>query len=281
MKTVPKQANDPILSEYWAKYCQATGEIHRLEHHLADVGAVMETLLEIPSIRQSAAKAGQLAELNPAVAARLCVFAALHDIGKANLWFQAKATRRSSTASHTKDMMQLLNGQDIDNQERLMQAVPWLNDAMADWDANDGGTVCGLIIAMLSHHGKPEQLHNRHQSRSNHWEDRQSSHRQQPFEKMREIAAQIEHWFPAAFRQDGTVLPSNPEFQHYFLGLLMLADWIGSDTRWFPFQSEPDPRVHRNRPTQGQGRGGNHRDGHPGTTSSSSPCYFGNDRRQT
>ena len=242
MNTVPKQANYQIISEYWAKYCQATGEIHRLECHLADVGAVMETLLEIPSIRRSAAKAGQLAELNPAVAARLCVFAALHDIGKANLWFQAKATRRSSTASHTKDMMQLLNGTDIDNQERLMQAVPWLNEAMAQWDQNDGGTVCGLIIAMLSHHGKPEQLHNGHQSRSGHWEDRQSSDKQQPFEKMREIALQIEQWFPAAFRQDGTLLPSNPEFQHYFLGLLMLADWVGSDTRWFPFQSEPDPK---------------------------------------
>jgi len=240
MTRVPQQARNQILSEYWAKYDQSTGEIHRLEHHLADVGAVMETLLAIPSIRRSTAKAARLPELQPVNAARLCVFAALHDIGKANLWFQAKATRRSSTASHTKDMMQLLNGQDMDNQERLMQAIPWLNDAMAQWDQNDGGTVCGLIIAMLSHHGKPEQLHNGHQPHPSHWEDQRSNRKQEPFSKIREIAAQIKVWFPTAFDEDGLTLPYNPEFQHHFLGLLMLADWIGSDTRWFPFQSHPD-----------------------------------------
>ena len=80
----------------------------------------METLINIPSIRQSAAKAGQTAGLNPAIAARLCGFAALHGIGEAILWFRTKALLQYSTASDTKDMMQLLIAQDIDNQERLM-----------------------------------------------------------------------------------------------------------------------------------------------------------------
>ena len=114
----------------------------------------------------------------------MCVFAALHDIGKTNLQFQAKANpalRRGPTASHTKDMMQLLNGKDIENQERFMEAIPWLKDAMSQWDQNDGNTVCGLIIAMLSHHGKPEQLHNGHEPRYNHWQDIQTNGRAQPF----------------------------------------------------------------------------------------------------
>ncbi|MCY4366213.1 MAG: CRISPR-associated helicase Cas3' [Chloroflexi bacterium] len=244
MTMLSTNVNDQIRREYWAKYCQATGEIHRLEHHLADVGAVMETLLEIPSIKQAAATAGYLAELDPVIAARMCVFAALHDIGKTNLRFQAKANPSRGdgpTASHTKDIMQLLNGQDIDNQERLMEAVPWLTDAMAHWDRNEGGTVCGLIIAMLSHHGQPEQLHNGHQPRSSHWVDQLADFRQQPFDKIHEIASQVKQWFPKAFSQSGNRLPANPEFQHYFLGLLMLADWVGSDIRWFPFQTEPDP----------------------------------------
>ena len=239
MTSDPRQAIPQTHGEYWAKYSEDTEEIHRLEHHLADVGAVMETLLELPGVRRSAAKAGGLSELDPTTSARMCVFAALHDIGKANLGFQAKATRWSPV-SHTKDMMQLLNGGDLENQERFMQAIPWLNDAMAHWDRNDGGTVCGMIIAMLSHHGKPECLFNERQPRPRHWVDRQSGLRQQPFEKMREIAEAITHWFPDAFRTDGPILPQNPEFQHHFLGLLMLADWIGSDTRWFPFQPNPD-----------------------------------------
>ena len=230
--------------EYWAKYDKDTGHIHRLEHHLADVGAVMEALLEIPSIRHATAAAGNLTELDPTNAARLCVFAALHDIGKTNLHFQAKtdpARHRGQTASHTRDMMQLLNGEDMENQQCLMEAIPWLNDAMQQWDRTDGDVMCGMIIAMLSHHGKPEKLRNERLARSNHWHDPQSSQRQQPFDKIKQIALQIRDWFPEAFCQNGTTLPSNPEFQHHFLGILMLADWVGSDTRWFQFQPKPDP----------------------------------------
>ena len=227
--------------DYWAKYDQDTGRIHRLDHHLADVGAVMKTLLEIPSIGRATANAGELSELDPANASRLAVFAALHDIGKANLQFQVKRTQKRG-ASHTKDMMQLLNGQDNENQERFMEAIPWLNNAMTQWDRSNGDTVCGLIIAMLSHHSKPERLHNGHLAHSNHWQDPHAGRRPQPFDKIREIALQIKEWFPEAFRQDAPPLPTNPEFQHHFLGLLILADWIGSDTRWFPFQPEPDPQ---------------------------------------
>ena len=136
--------------------------------------------------------------------------------------------------------MQLLNGNDSENQKRFMDAIPWLNDAMELWDQNSGNTVCSFIIAMLSHHGKPEKLNNGHAPRTDHWHDDQPNGRPQPFDKIREIAFQIQDWFPEAFQQEGTTLPNNPEFQHHFLGLLMLADWIGSDTRWFPFQPEPD-----------------------------------------
>ena len=34
-------------------------------------------------------------------------------------------------------------------------------------------------------------------------------------------------------------MPSKPEFQHHFLGLCTLADWIGSNEEWFPFCGEP------------------------------------------
>lgn len=234
------EATQEAIRDYWAKYDPETGDIHRLEHHLADVGAVMKLLLSIPSIRRATANVGRIDDLDPTTAARLGVFAALHDIGKTNLSFQGKRYNRWG-ASHTKDMMQLLNSEDIINQERFVESMQWLNEALANWDLNDGETVCGMLLAMLSHHGKPEKLNNGHHTRSEHWHDPQDR-QGQPFDKVREIAIKIKEWFPDAFIPDAVPLPSNPEFQHHFLGLLMLADWIGSDRRWFTYQPSPDPR---------------------------------------
>ena len=39
----------------------------------------------------------------------------------------------------------------------------------------------------------------------------------------------------------GARIPSIAAFQHAFCGLLMLADWIGSDERGFPFREPDDP----------------------------------------
>lgn len=244
-----EQESTSSRREYWAKYCQETGRIHRLEHHLADVGAVMKTLLQLPSIRRATANAGNLPDLVRSDTDRLCVFAALHDTGKVNLAFQAKSKprgHRGDTASHTQDMMQLLNGRDSENQQNLMIAVGWLEEAMNTWDTNDGDTVCGLIIATLSHHGKPENLQNGNDARPEHWHDPAGEYEVTPFEKIQEIARSVKEWFPDAFDKASRRLPSNPEFQHQFLGLLTLADWIGSDTRWFKFKKEPDREYYRN-----------------------------------
>ena len=47
-------------------------------------------------------------------------------------------------------------------------------------------------------------------------------------------------WFPTAFAKSGQPLPSEPAFQHHFLGFCNLADWLGSDERWFPFLDRPN-----------------------------------------
>jgi CRISPR-associated endonuclease/helicase Cas3 len=44
----------------------------------------------------------------------------------------------------------------------------------------------------------------------------------------------LDAWFADAFR-DAPPLPAAPGFQHALAGLLMLADWLGSDTTFFPF----------------------------------------------
>ena len=74
---------------HWAKSDRETpGRIHLLEHHLADVGACFEELLRQPTIRQRLARTGGGDDIDSGTAARLCVLAALHDIGKVNMGFQ-------------------------------------------------------------------------------------------------------------------------------------------------------------------------------------------------
>ena len=68
---------------FWAKSDRADpGRIHLLEHHLADVGACFEALLGQSVIRRRLAHTAGWGDVDPTTAARLCVFAALHDIGR-------------------------------------------------------------------------------------------------------------------------------------------------------------------------------------------------------
>ena len=57
---------------------------------------------------------------------------------------------------------------------------------------------------------------------------------------VRRIGNLARQWFPAAFVSKAPPLPYAPAFQHQFLGLCSLADWIGSNDAWFPFRADPD-----------------------------------------
>jgi CRISPR-associated endonuclease/helicase Cas3 len=60
---------------------------------------------------------------------------------------------------------------------------------------------------------------------------------------MRDLVKASRGWFPLAFEPGGKPLPSAPEFQHLFAGIVMLADWLGSDTRFFPYSVDNRDRM--------------------------------------
>ena len=232
---------------HWAKSEPRHGypkRIHLLEHHLADVGACFEALLDQPTIRQRLAHSGGLKGLDDTTAARLALFAALHDIGKANVGFQTRiwepqylhGNPRIYRAGHTLDLTPVLMNEDKDTARWFFDALGWWWDAIA-WDNDDGETVCALFIAALSHHGLPLQLDGRRQPNPRVW---------RPFGELdprrcvERIGRLVHQWFPDAFDNGEMPLPSAPAFQHMFLGLCTLADWIGSNETWFPFCDEPD-----------------------------------------
>ena len=125
--------------------------------------------------------------------------------------------------------------------KRFFDCMDWWDDAVNSWDDCGGETVCALFIAALSHHGQPLQLEGGralpHNSRL--WS---SIGGLDPFAQLECLGQLARRWYPRAFERGGQPLPSRPEFQHHFLGLCTLADWIGSNSEdsWFPFCDEPD-----------------------------------------
>ena len=237
------------MRRFWAKARpygrQGPEGIHLLEHHLADVGACMEALLRQPTIGRRLASAGGRDGLDEATAARLAVFAALHDIGKVNIGFQTRVwtdadlpagRRRPVRAGHTADLTPALD------MEKDEETAKWflLNlgfDRIEYWDNDGGDTACGLFVAALSHHGRPLQLNNPYKSAMPaSW---QPYGELNPQEYTARIGKLLWEWFPDAIAPDAPSLPSAPAFQHHFLGLCNLADWIGSDEQWFPYEGEP------------------------------------------
>ena len=234
--------------QFWAKSEPRHGypkRIHLLEHHLADVGACFEALLDQPTIRQRLARSGGVDSLEGTTAARLALFAALHDIGKVNMGFQTQIwqdedfpQRRMSsvTRGHYRELAPVMLGEVPDTTDRFFGNLDWWWDATESWDDQGGETVCALFIAALSHHGQPLQLEGdlRHNSRL--WTGVGGL---DPFAQLRRIGQKAHDWFPAAWDSGDQPLPARPQFQHHFLGLCTLADWIGSNERWFPFCDEP------------------------------------------
>ncbi len=234
---------------FWAKACPyrecGPERIHLLTHHLADVGACLEVLLAQPTIRGRLAACAKQTDIDATTAARLCVLASLHDIGKVNLGFQTQiwldedfpwGRRRFRSAGHTADLTPVLNDADTETAAWFFQALGWWEEATAQWDDRGGKTVCALLIAALSHHGRPLQLEGVRQANPALWRRFEALHPQQEVER---IGDMVKGWFPKAFTKGAPPLPSAPAFQHMFLGLCNLADWLGSNTTWFPYEDRP------------------------------------------
>ena len=243
--------NDQSLPAYtqrhWAKSDRQDHQrIHLLEHHLADVAACFEALLKQPTIRKRLARSGGKDDLDEITVARLCVFAALHDIGKANVGFQAQIWRaqdlppnrkRPPRMGHVKDLVPVLEDKD-------RETADWFLDALAaaelmEWDDDGGITASGLFIAALSHHGAPLNRFAGIAANPAAWRPFGAL---DPRQCVRRIIELVRAWYPAAYAPGAPLLPSAPAFQHMFLGLCTLADWIGSDERLFAYRARPQDR---------------------------------------
>lgn len=217
--------------DLWAKLSRDSGENvigwHSLVHHSADVAAVILTLLAQPT---TVARMAQLAgrdRLDEVTLARLGALAFLHDIGKANRGFRARVDPHAPPVGHIDQVGWLTTPAARTYWNRLCDVLDL--DRLDAWFP-DGDWL--LLPPVFAHHGRP-WVCDTAGTLAHLWRPTSDS---DPIADLGAMREALDRWFPQAF-QPGPPMPAQHGFTHAFAGLLMLADWLGSDNSasFFPF----------------------------------------------
>ena len=201
---------------------------HPLAHHCMDVAAVFSRMLELPVIKNRV-KTAAGRPLKAVDCERLTALAFLHDIGKLHPGFQAKGWPeglwRGPKRGHLKEGLEFLmlayRNDKHPFHRTILQFLQW------------GDAVESLLEVMIAHHGKPVSQPS--DPTGQDWKMLPHYDWQAEAHKMDEA---LHCWFAPAFESGSVSLPNNPPFHHAVAGYVALADWIGSDRRFFEF-SEP------------------------------------------
>ena len=227
-------------SVFWGKLnLSAAPPVHPLADHCLDVATAFSELLHQPRIRKALQNTTPTA-LTEIHVSRLAVLAFLHDIGKCNWGFQAKRSPDArETSGHVIEAAALL----WDDVVYAQWPEPWrrLLDAMCGWFDGGDEILVEVLLAAISHHGRPVSLNDYRNCTDRNlarwWMCRGGL---DPMRGLIELSDTVRRSFPTAFAGSAVPLGATPALQQRFAGLVMLADWIGSDTQFFPYRKSPD-----------------------------------------
>ena len=213
--------------EAWGKSNAEEGTYHPLAHHSMDVAAVFEGLIDQPVIRNRLESAAGR-RLDHIDCQRLAAVVFLHDIGKLHPGFQAKGwperLRPRQLRGHLQEGWALLLLAERNSAHPFHETLQELDC----W----GKALEPIIAASFAHHGRTigpvgDPMLRDWGEGTAHYDWRLEA----------EVMAKgLRQWFPSAFASSKD-LPTAPRFHHLVCGLVSLADWIGSDTRFFPYKA--------------------------------------------
>lgn len=216
---------------------------HSLTDHLIDVAACFRRLARCRSIARALEHAAGRS-LTAVDLARLAALVFLHDLGKANSGFQAKRWDKSAVpsgwpghAGHGLEATKLFA------EDRFLQDLVALLpiEALCTW----GEAVEPLLEASISHHGRPitESVGDWKRAIWKPVVAMDGTVLYDPAPILAEIGRRVVELYPEAFDPGGDPLPDAPAFGHLFAGLVQLADWLGSDTTFFPLTNGAGDRA--------------------------------------
>jgi CRISPR-associated endonuclease/helicase Cas3 len=230
---------------FWGKYDPlVVPSAHPLTDHCLDVAITFLQLAQLPQLGRALRQTGcRLSDLDVHLS-RLAVTAFLHDIGKCNWGFQAKKDPQArSTAGHVLEAAAFLWNDRV--HARWPRAWQELLEEMSGWFEREDEALCEMLLAAISHHGRPVSENDYHawtdRSPERWWQPHEGVH---PMRGIEELSSAVRRWFPVAFSGSAVRMRATPALQQRFAGLVMLADWIGSDTQFFPYrQSAEEDRL--------------------------------------
>lgn len=180
------------------------------------------------------------------------MLAFLHDVGKAGAGFYAKALdaeqqagwRKRSGAGfdqqgHTRVVAPLLGHQPDFDGHRQALGIQHLRDWAGPSDVAQEA-VLDLWLAAVSHHGEPlsaESLYNAASAPHPTWTCPIAGY--DPLFGLAQLRNAAMALWPDAFEAGAVTYEPRQPLIHAFAGLVSLADWIGSDTRHFPYDLGP------------------------------------------
>lgn len=217
-------------------------ELHPLVDHMLDVAVCFLRIVDCDRVRKAMeATAGR--SLDHRDLERLAALAFLHDFGKANCGFQRRYWTADDVPSgwpvptgHGTEALMALAGDD----DNLLAGLPF--DEMPQW----GGAFEGLLWASLSHHGRPLGVPlNRDPDIWKPVHATADGPGYSPAQTLQEIGKKMRQVFAQAFEPSDAPLPDAPAFVHLFAGLVQLADWLASDTRFFPYTGQAEDRTQK------------------------------------
>jgi len=223
---------------------------HPLVDHMLDVAATFLVISRCPAVERALCQlAGLTAPMSEVLRWRLAVLAFLHDFGKANAGFQVKQFEHPPAGwpqpcGHVDECL-LVFAPDHPFFTQLDELLP-LHD-ICRWGNESVGQ--NLLLASISHHGRPVQDPNSARAQRQIWRPIFAADGTLIYDPAVAVAqmgqALRQHFAPAFASADSAPpWPDRPAFIHLFAGLVQLADWLGSDTRFFPFTAPGEQRGH-------------------------------------
>lgn len=214
------------ITEPWGKLDGRPGEPefewHPLRDHCVDVAAMCEALLSHTLVADRLARLAGLPRLPEGLRKKLVVLCFLHDLGKTNTLFQHKVYPGQRSGGHVAELV-----------PQVLRSDEWLLEVLTpilEWgDEDEQDAIARTWLAAVCHHGRPIAGGSPNEAA---WKSLRAYH---PIREAMRLVQSAKALFPEAWAAPDTPFPSSPSFQHAFSGLVMLADWLGSDRRVFPF----------------------------------------------